>query len=446
MFAKKETSKNWNLPFTIMARIIFVAFVSTIYTHVKGQAPVQYLSLNNYTSSGAKLKDGPSTQSIHSMQQKELQLEIYGFIMSDIIYDFKQMDPKWFDVPRPTKLPAFKNQFGPDGQVHFSVRDTRFGIKTYSATPLGELKSLLEFDLFGSGVDAGQTTIHLRHAYGELGKIGAGQTWSVFMDPDVIPHFLEYWGPNGMVFMRNIQLRYMPIQGESRLTIALEKPGATADEGIYADRIELDQVKPEFVLPDLSAEYRYGKAWGYVEIAGIIRELKWKDLDTTGRNLSGQRTGWGLNLSSKIKCLANDLIHLQVVYGQGIENYVRDAPADVGIKSNPSNGIEGVTLPVLGLVGFYDHYWNDKWSTTIGYSQVKIWNSNGQSPSAFKLGGYALTNLMYHPVENIFLEIELQYTNRKNFSDDWSVSDPRIQFSFSYNFSQKFYHEVHTTP
>ena len=30
--------------------------------------------------------------------------------------------------------------------------------------------------MFGVGADAGQTTIRLRHAYGELGKFGAGQT------------------------------------------------------------------------------------------------------------------------------------------------------------------------------------------------------------------------------------------------------------------------------
>ena len=33
------------------------------------------------------------------------------------------------------------------------------------------------------------------------------------MDIDVFPNTLEYWGPNGMVFFRNVQVRYMPIQG-----------------------------------------------------------------------------------------------------------------------------------------------------------------------------------------------------------------------------------------
>ncbi len=370
--------------------------------------------------------------------QKPSNMEVYGFILTDVIYDFKQMDPKWFDVPRPSKLPAYKDQFAPDGQVYFCGRQTRFGVKSYISTPLGPLTTLFEFDLFGSGVDAGQTTFHLCHAYGELGKFGVGQTWSPFVDIDVFPNDLEYWGPNGMANIRNPQIRYMPIQGDSKLTIALEKPGGTADDGIYADMIELKHVKPQFSLPDLTAEYRRSMPWGYVELAGILNQLKWKDLDTTGVNYSGKQTGWGLNLSSRIKVFTQDIIHLQLLYGKGIENYVRDAPANIGIKNTGTNSIEGVALPITGFVGFFDHYWNNKFSSTID-------NSNGQAPDAFKTGEYAITDLIYTPVKNVILEIELQYPDRKNFSDGWTATDPRIQFSFRFNFSKKLYYETNTT-
>ena len=60
------------------------------------------------------------------------------------------------------------------------------------------------------------------------------------MDPDVFPNSLEYWGPNGMVFFRNVQLRWMPMQGDKSLMFALERPGASGDQGVYDDRVELD--------------------------------------------------------------------------------------------------------------------------------------------------------------------------------------------------------------
>ncbi len=106
--------------------------------------------------------------------------ELYGFVMTDAGYNAKQIDPDWFDVVRPTKLPSFKGEFGSDGNAYFSVRQTRFGVKSYLPTALGELKTTFEFELFGTGVDAGQTTFRLRHAYAELGHFGVGQYWSPF--------------------------------------------------------------------------------------------------------------------------------------------------------------------------------------------------------------------------------------------------------------------------
>lgn len=365
-------------------------------------------------------------------------MELYGFIVTNVIYDSKQIDPNWLDAPRPTKLPSYKDQFAPDGQLYFGIRFTRFGIRGNTPTPIGEIKTLLEFELFGTGPDAGQVALHLRHAYGEIGKFGVGQTWSPFVDPDVFPNDFEFWGPNGMANIRNIQIRYMPLQGDSRVTIALERPAATADLGIYSNTIQAQSFKPYFSLPDLTAEYRVGKDWGYIELAGLLRQLKWKDLDTVTPNLSGKTVGWGLNLSSRIKIMQQDNLHLQILYGAGIENYIRDAPADIAIKNIDVSVPKGIGLPVLGWVAFYDHYWSQKFSSTVGYSQVKLANTNAQSPHAFNLGEYALANVIYTPAANIFLETELQFLRRKNFKDGWSTTDPRIQFSVRFNFSKKF--------
>jgi hypothetical protein len=130
------------------------------------------------------------------------------------------------------------------------------------------------------------------------------------MDIDVFPNTLEYWGPNGMVFFRNVQVRYMPIQGDSRLTFAPERPGASGDAGVYAGRVELAGITPRFPLPDLSAEYRMGRKWGYVEFSGIVRQIKWEDLTPVPVDLSGNVTGWGLHVSSNLKPTKKDVVRL----------------------------------------------------------------------------------------------------------------------------------------
>lgn len=379
---------------------------------------------------------------LHAQEEPKKVMDIYGFIMMDAGYNFNQIHPDWFDVVRPTKLPAFKNQYGSDGNTYFSVRQTRLGFKNYFQTGGDELKTHFEFEMFGTGVDAGQTTIRLRHAYAELGKWGAGQYWSPFMDIDVFPNTVEYWGPTGMAFFRNIQIRYMPIQGDSRLTFALERPGASADQGVYAGRVELADVKPRFRLPDFSAEYRHAGKFGYVEIGTILRSIEWEDQGTDPYDLSGDALGWGVNLSTNLKLGKKTTFRGSVLYGEGVQNYMNDAPVDVGIKNNPGNTVspvEGVALPVTGISAFVDHNWSEKFSTALGYSMIDIENSDAQTADAFKKGQYIVGNLMYYPVKNAMMGIEFQWGDRENFSDGWSTSITKVQFSFKYNFSQSFY-------
>jgi len=363
-------------------------------------------------------------------------MEIYGFAMLDMGYQSKQNDPAWFDVLRTTKLPSFENQYGVDGNWYSSVRQTRFGVKTATPTAMGELKTQFEFELFGVGADAGQTTIRLRHAYGELGAFGAGQTWSPFMDIDVFPNSVEYWGPTGMAFYRNVQVRWMPIKGDTRMTVALERPGASSDGGSAAEHIALNGVKPRFPVPDLSAEYHMGREWGYVEIAGIVRYMEWKDTVPNAVDVSGDAMGWGLNLSTNFK-MGKSVIRAAVVYGEGIQNYMNDAPVDVGAvpTTDPAHPVDGKALPILGLTFFVDTNWNERMSTTIGYSMTDIENSSGQAASAYKHGDYALANVMFYPVKNVMFGPEIQYGRRENTSDGFSSDDLRIQFTAKYNFS-----------
>jgi hypothetical protein len=372
----------------------------------------------------------------------ESTFQVYGFMMLDAGYQFKQNHPDWFDVIRPTKLPSFPNEFAPNGHTYFGVRQSRFGVKSSTPTKYGELKTQFEFELFGTGVDAGQTTFRLRHAYGELGQFGAGQTWSPFMDIDVFPNSLEYWGPNGMVFFRNVQFRWMPLKGRNSVTIALERPGASGDQGRFQDRIELSGIRPKFDLPDLSGNVRFTRDWGYFQVAGMLRRIKWVDTVNDAFDLGGTETGAGVYLTSNVKFGENDTGRFAFVFGQGIQNYMNDAPVDVGIEltpgGDPRRPITGVALPMWSMVAFLDHNWNKRFSTAVGYSMLDIDNSNGQAPNAFRRGHYGLANLLFYPVENAMVGGEFQWGRRENFLDGFKSDDFRIQFSFRYNFSKLF--------
>jgi hypothetical protein len=371
-----------------------------------------------------------------------LRLELFGFAQGDIGFDFGRMDPKWQDVVRPTKLPSTPDEFGKNGNTFVSARQSRFGVRATKLTDYGDVKAVFDFDMFGVGPDAGQTTIRLRHAYGQFGQIIAGQVETPFMDLDVFPNILDYWGPSGMIFFRNVLLEWRPIEKKdgSRLEFALERPGASADAGDYAGRIELANVKPHFPWPDVSGSYRYAGDWGHVKLAGIWRAIRWDQVPTDTFDLSGHANGWGATLSGNVK-LSDDVIRWQAVYGEGVQNYFNDAPVDVGVVNQLTNlrtPITGEALPIFGAVLYLDHTWSSEFTSALGWSMTNITNSDGQAPTAFHNGQYASTNLLWTPTSNVMMGGELQYSRRQNFVDDFSFNDWKLQFSFKYSFSQKF--------
>jgi hypothetical protein len=235
----------------------------------------------------------------------------------------------------------------------------------------------------------------------------------------------------------------MPInKGNHQLWIALERPGASGDLGVAATRIELQNIQGRFPAPDISGRFRWGGQRGHVQIAGIVRYIAWDDNKPVAPfNFSGNTWGWGVNLSSVVPLEKKDDLKLQVTYGHGDENYMNDAPIDVAPIATPNNlirPINGEALPVFGMLAFYDHYWSEKWSTSLGYSMLKIDNSPLELPSDFRRGQYALINLLSYPAKNVMIGGEFQWGKRNNFTDGFEVSDRRIQFGFRYNFDFKF--------
>jgi hypothetical protein len=401
-----------------------------------------------------------STSLISQENENKKTMDIFGFIMMDSGYDFGRINPDWYDTMRPTQLlDSEGNEYQTQGAFFMGVRQTAFGIKNYIETPLGQLKTNFEFDLFGMGSNTGQTAFRLKHAYVELGKFGAGQTNSLFTDVEVYPNIVEFMGPNALPFLRNIQIRYTPIQNKNHsFAIALERPGATADLGEYGEDFVydtlLDDVTFRFLVPDFTSEYRYTDTWGYLELAGIVRSIKWEDNNNDSYDISGSAIGWGLSLSTRLKLNKSIIFHGAFTTGAGVQNYTNDAEADIGVKrqyNNTLSPIKGVAIPMLGIVSYFDIYWNPKFSSAIGYSILSNNTTETQLATAYKSGQYASVNLLYTPVKDLVLGPELQWGKRQNndFAGDPvfnlpaengnSASDLKIQFSVRYVFNNAFY-------
>jgi hypothetical protein len=363
---------------------------------------------------------------------------IYGFAQGDLTYDGNRVDPKWEDALRPTKIATTPGTFGSNGQTSFSAKQSRFGVSGSMpvSESLGAAKFKFEFDLFGTGDVAGLTTIRLRHAYGELGQVLAGQTNSNFMDIDVFPNTIEYWGPPGMVFIRNPQFRWTPLRTEhNEIAIAVEKPSNDIDTGVIR---QLDpalgtNIQNDEKWPDLSMHWYTKDDWGHFQLAGILRSVGYDTLGTPDNRPKGSRTGWGLNASGHLNILDRDKLLGEISYGEGISNYMNDGQTDLAPQRNAQNVIQPKAVPVLGGMLYYDHYWNDAWSSSLGYSITHNDNANFQQANAFREGEYASLNLLYSPSKNAMFGVEGLWGERKDHNGN-AGQDLRIQFSIRYNF------------
>ena len=368
--------------------------------------------------------------------------EIYGFAQADYIQDFGgRLDPSWDDAFRPSKI-GIDGAYGTDGQSSISVKQSRFGVKGTMPTGGSPITFKFEFDLFGTGADAGQTTFRLRHMYGEWGSILAGQTNSLFMDGDVFPNTIDYWGPAGMVFYRNVQIRWTPFRNDNgHFAIAIERPGNDVDAG----NIRLLEGFSGAERAERRDHARHHRAVARQRGLGPLpgrRHPAQRRAMSSGPHPpdswnSGSETGWGINLGAAFNVLGSDKILLQVVYGDGIASYMNDGGMDLApqvVAVVPSLNVTSKAVPLTGVVAYYDHTWNEKWTSSIGYSYTEVDNTNFQDGSAFQKGEYASVNLLATPAKNVMVGGELLWGKRTN-NDGSSGDDMRFQFTVKYNFS-----------
>ncbi len=152
-------------------------------------------------------------------------------------------------------------------------------------------------------------------------------------------------------------------------------------------------------VPDLIGSLRVDQAWGYAQIAAALRDVRGGYYGGANSTLNGNPSdklggavtaGFTLN---DVFGLKGDQFGIQAVYGVGASGYVTRATGpfqvyggnnSVGVgwvtdavyDNNIPNAGAGLTSLELttawGITGFYQHFWNPKWRTSIygGYNEI----------------------------------------------------------------------------
>jgi hypothetical protein len=387
-------------------------------------APARIIAPESAAESGAKGAD-------------QARIEVSGKIQGDFIYDLNRVDPDWNMTLRPSKIPinctaAFQDAgCGKDGETIFSVRQTLVQFKGFIPTKAGELKTELSLDLFQP--QSASTAFRLLNAYAQFGNWAAGQYYTLFMNIDVFPNTIDYWGPNGMTFIRNPQVRYtMPLGKGNSLAFSLEAPGSAIDPGKVSIADPALGIRARTKLPDLIGRYAMERDWGQFQVAAMLRNVGYEtSTNPPDFTPSGSKTGGGISLNGFYSIgKTKDRVTGQLVFGKGIASYMNDGGVD--LAPNLADRAAQTVKSVGGFV-YYDHYWSDQWSSSFGGSMHRQTNTDGQLFNAFHQGMYSSVNLLYYPAKNIVTGGEFLWGKNEQ-KDGASASDKRVQFSAQFKF------------
>lgn len=243
------------------------------------------------------------------------------------------------------------------------------------------------------------------------------------MDVSVIPDTLDFEGPNSELFVRQGQFRWtQPLGDGLSVAFALENPEGdfTGPDG----DLNLDR------YPDSVVRLRWDQDWGHLQTAVLGRELRIDD----GSNSSSQ-FGYGLTLSGSLKLPqlhAKDQVAFQINYGDGIGRYITDLGGSGLDAVQDANGNLD-TVEAFGVMVQGQHWWSDRWRSTLAYGYLTADPSSDAPPTALNTSHYVAANLIWSPIPSVDIGAEYLWGYLETEGDRSGAAN-RIQASVTYRF------------
>jgi len=391
-----------------------------------GQATGTYTTFSEDSVAAARFDNvplDPKYKGFFRLPGTQTILKIGGYFKTDFIYDLKPAGNTDSFIPSSIPIPTAVGV----NNATVSVRPTRMNLDFRVPTAqFGDIRFYVEGDLFGTNA----TTPRLRHAYAQGRNLLIGQTFSNFMDPDAFPDTLDFQGPNGMVSIRNPQLRYgIALSPSTTLYISLEKPSSDV---IF--KTPQFSSQPNAPSPDGAIRLRQEFERGHFQVAAMFRSIA-AFVTTTPIAKTDSVFGWGVNASTGIELFGKDNVIFAVAAGHGISRYLQDT-SGLGIDAEPNSSTSLKATPAVGVEAAYQHYWLKKLRSSAIYSYAAVNNTSflvSATPGTYNHATYTGANLIWNPYGSFNVGAEFLYGWAMEQSG-LKANAPRIQFSAKYSF------------
>jgi len=364
--------------------------------------------------------------------------------------------------------------------LYMTGRTSRIGIMTTTPSDFGPITAVVEADFnspspnnFSSPVTTNGNTFRLRKAYGQIGGLLVGQTWSNFFDGDSLPDTVDFNSVPSACLERIPQVQYTwSVSSKSTLAVSAEFPfnrqwmglsGGVASERMTGanDTTQGSGNISSQSIPDLHFNWTLSDSWGHVSLRGVALSYTGGGNQLLNGTTTPDRsaTGFGGGLSGHFS-FGQDTLVWSVQGGDGIGRMMFGSLFQGGIN-------DGTKIQLWKATGYhvgYTHVWNAKWRSNLIFSEVDLKDpgaSNGMTLNQWlqvAAGGggtgadlqpnktlqNALVNTFYQISKSASCGVEYNWGTRKTFdtyaSNGTLINNgntgtmKRINFQFHYNF------------
>lgn len=201
----------------------------------------------------------------------------------------------------------------------------------------------------------------------------------------------------GQIFLKRDQIRWTRLFRDDalELALALEQP----DSHISAPNCACIRNYDDDHIPSVASRLTWWADWGQLSISGMLRSLRWQHNE---QSLS--KTVGGAGLSGRIKLGVVDDLRFMANYGNGLGRFITSgAYADASLARDFS---ELNPHPVVSMLAAYQHYWSEKWRSTLSLSASQSSLSGSASEQMTKRARSAQVNLFWSPVPDLSIGLE----------------------------------------
>jgi hypothetical protein len=400
------------------ARLLIVVGVllSSSVAHAQGSAPNSDDKSQPQDAGPKVVEEGLFPKSI-KIPGTDLSLAIGGYVKVDVIQDFDGIgDAYEFKTSTIPVEGSAGSALGGQSTIH--ARETRLNLDVRSGGTGGHhFRAFVEGDFYGD-----KNALRMRHAYGEFGPLLGGQTWSTFQDISARPLTVDFEGPDGEVFARQAMVRFTKkVSPAWTLAVAAENPTSQfATPGGLTGSVRN-------AMPDIPGFVRYQHGRGHVQVAGLVRQLRF---DSTGDTDDVSTTAWGVNTTAALPVGKQDVVLAQFAIGEGTARYI-EALSGQNLDAVLSAANTLSALQAQALAVGYTHVWRPGLKSGVAYSTASIEDNAALAAATIDRVQDARVNLFWTPYRLVDVAGELLWGRREN--KDGSRGDAwRLQFAVIY--------------